>query len=199
MIGDVEESGLKKKSFFFGLAVMITTMVLFTGCITTQTPQVTPNPAQPSTATTSIGAPMTQAAMKNIVETAESDGRFTSFFAAVKAADLNDTLSDPDSTFTVFAPTDDAFRNLPDGSMDTLLKDPQGDLLQILLYHMVSEKLMAADLEKITSSETLQGGSLPISVSNGTLLVDGATVIITDVECSNGVIHGVDTVMLPPV
>ena len=82
--------------------------------------------------------------------------------------------------------------------MDALLKDPQGDLLQILLYHMVSEKLMAADLGKLTSAETLQGGSLPISVSNSTLRVDGATVIITDIECSNGVIHGVDTVMLPP-
>jgi uncharacterized surface protein with fasciclin (FAS1) repeats len=141
---------------------------------------------------------MTQAAMKNIVETAEADGRYTSFVTAVKAADLNDTLSDPNSTFTVFAPTDDAFKNLPDGTMDALLKDPQGDLLQILLYHMVSEKLMAADLEKLTSAETLQGGSLPISVSNSTLRVDGATVIITDIECSNGVIHGVDTIMLPP-
>jgi transforming growth factor-beta-induced protein len=141
---------------------------------------------------------MTQAAMKNIVETAETDGRFTSFVAAVKAADLNDTLSDPNSTFTVFAPTDDAFKNLPDGTMDTLFKDPQGDLLQILLYHVVNEKLMSVDLEKLTSTETLQGGALIISVSNGTVRVDGATVIITDIECSNGVIHGVDTVMLPP-
>jgi uncharacterized surface protein with fasciclin (FAS1) repeats len=136
--------------------------------------------------------------MKTIIETAESDGHFTSFVAAAKAADLNDTLSDPDSTITVFAPTDDAFKNLPDGTMDALLKDPQGDLLQILLYHMVSEKLMAVDLEKLTSAETLQGGSLPISVSNSTLRVDGAIVIITDIECSNGVIHGVDTLMLPP-
>ncbi len=70
-----------------------------------------------------------------------------------RAADLNDTLIDPNSTFTVFAPTDDAFKNLPDGTMDALLKDPQGDLLQILLYHMVSEKLMAADLEKLTSPD----------------------------------------------
>jgi uncharacterized surface protein with fasciclin (FAS1) repeats len=198
MIRDAGESGLKKKIVYLVLAVIITTMVLFAGCATTQPPPGTSNPAPTSTATISAGGPMTQAAMKNIVETAESDSRFTSFFAAVKAADLNDTLSDPDSIFTVFAPTDDAFRNLPDGTMDALLKDPQGDLLQILLYHMVSEKLMAADLEKLTSAETLQGGSLPISVSNSTLRVDGATVIITDIECSNGVIHGVDTIMLPP-
>lgn len=150
----------------------------------------TPTP----TVTTSVTT--TQAAMKNIVETAKADGRFTTLVAAVKAAELNDTLSDP-GPFTVFAPTDDAFKNLS-GSMDTLLKDPQGDLLQILLYHVVSGNLMAADLEKLTSVETLQAGSLPISVSNGTITVDGATVIITDIECSNGVIHMVDTVMLPP-
>ena len=198
MIRYAEESGLKNKSIFLVLAVIITTMVLFAGCATTQPPQVTSNPAPTSTPTISTGGPMTKAVMKNIVETAEDDGRFSSFVAAVKAADLNDTLSDPDSTFTVFAPTDDAFKNLPDGTMDTLLKDPQGDLLQILLYHVVSEKLMAVDLEKLTSTETLQGGALIISVSNGTLRVDGATVIITDIECSNGVIHGVDTVMLPP-
>lgn len=195
---DVEESGLKKKSLFILLAVILTTMVLAAGCTTTQPPQVTSNSAPPSTATISKGGSTTQAAMKNIVETAEADGRFTSFVAAMKAADLNETLSDPDSTFTVFAPTDDAFRNLSDGTMDALLKDPQGDLLQILLYHMVSEKLMAEDLRKLTSAETLQGGSLPISVSDSTLRVDGEKVIITDLECSNGVIHGLDTVMLPP-
>src|SRR5665647_540371 len=124
MIRDAEESGLKKKSISIVLAVIITTMVLFAGCATTQPPQVASNPAPTSTATISTGGPMTHAAMKNIVETAEADGRFTSLVAAVKAADLNDTLSDPDSTFTVFAPTDDAFKNLPDGTMDTLLKDP---------------------------------------------------------------------------
>ena len=86
-------------------------------------------------------------------------------------------------TFTVFAPTDDAFRNLSEGSMDTLLKDPQGDLLQILLYHAVSEKLMSSDLEKITSAETLQGGIPCQSASpNGTVTVDGARVIITDIK-----------------
>jgi transforming growth factor-beta-induced protein len=197
MIRDVEESGLKKKSIFLVFALIITTIVLFAGCAATQPTQVTSNPALMSTAT-SAGEPMTQSATRNIVETAEADGRFTSLVTAVKAADLNDTLSDPDSTFTLFAPTDDAFKNLPDGTMDALLKDPQGDLLQILLYHVVNEKLMAVDLGKLTSAETLQGGSLPISVSNGTLRVDGATVIITDIKCSNGVIHGVDTVMLPP-
>ena len=100
--------------------------------------------------------------------------------------------------FTVFAPTDDAFKTLSEGSMDTFLKDPQGDLLQILLYHVVNGKVMAADLGKLTSVETLQGGNLPVSVSNGVITIDGANVIVTDIECSNGVIHVVDTVMLPP-
>jgi uncharacterized surface protein with fasciclin (FAS1) repeats len=197
-ISNAGESGLKKKSIFLVSVFVIMTMVLLAGCATTQPPLGTSNAAPKLTATISTRGPVTQTAMKTIVETAESDGRFTSFVAAVKAADLNETLSDPDSTITVFAPTDDAFRNLPDGTMDALLKDPQGDLLQILLYHMAGQKLMAVDLEKLTSAETLQGGSLPISLSNSTLRVDGAIVIITDIECVNGVIHGVDTVMLPP-
>ena len=160
---------------------------------TTQTP--TPLPSVTTVAYT------TQSTMKNIVETAEADGRFTTFITAVKAAGLNDTLSSDtmsgSETFTVFAPTDDAFKKLSEGSMDTLLKDPQKDLLQILLYHVVPGKVMAADLKKLTSVETLQGGSLPVSVSNGVITVDGANVIITDIECTNGVIHVVDTVMLP--
>lgn len=143
-----------------------------------------------------------QSTRKNIVETADADGRFTTFVAAVKAAGLDDTLrSDTLSgseMFTVFAPTDDAFNTLSPGSMDTLLKDPTADLLQILLYHVVGGKVTAADLKKRTSIETLQGGNLTISASSGGITVEGANVIVTDIECTNGVIHGVDTVMLPP-
>jgi len=147
------------------------------------------------------GATTTSGARKNIVETLEADGRFTTFITAVKAAELDGMLrSDTDSgseLYTVFAPTDDAFKNYTD-SMDPLLQDPQGDLLQILLYHVVSGKVTAVDLEKLTSIETLQGGTLSISVSNGIITVDGANVILTNMQCSNGVIHVVDTVMLPP-
>ena len=132
--------------------------------------------------------------MKNIMETAAADGRFTTLVAALEAANLTETLSS-DGPYTVFAPTDDAFKKLPTGRMDTLLDDPQGDLLQILLYHVVSGKVMAADLQELTSAETLQGGTLPINISNGKITVDGATVIVTDIECSNGVIHVVDTVL----
>jgi uncharacterized surface protein with fasciclin (FAS1) repeats len=161
-----------------------------------------PAPTAPSIRPVTTGAPVPQSGTKTILETAEADSRFTTFVTAVKAAGLNDTLSgdtlsDP-TMFTVFAPTDDAFNKLSEGSMDYFLKDPQGALLQILLYHVVQGKLTAADLTKLTSVDTLQGGSLPFSNSNGVITADGASVIVTDIECSNGVIHAVDTVMLPP-
>jgi uncharacterized surface protein with fasciclin (FAS1) repeats/DNA-directed RNA polymerase subunit RPC12/RpoP len=167
-----------------------------------QVEMMTPSVSSTVIPTMTAFAPKTESTMKNIVETAEADGRFTTLVAAVKAAELNemlsgDMLSSPE-LFTVFAPTDDAFKMLSAGSMDTLLKDPQEDLLQILLFHVVKGKVMAADLEKLTSVETLQGGSLPISVSNGVITVDGTNVVVTDVECTNGVIHVVDAVMLPP-
>jgi uncharacterized surface protein with fasciclin (FAS1) repeats len=171
--------------------------------ISTRTPiaTLTQTPTGITTTTTTV-APEKQTGVKNILETAGADGRFTIFVAAVNAAGINDMLigDSPESheMFTVFAPTDDAFKNLPSGTMDALLKDPQEDLLQILLYHVVQGKVMAVDLRKLQSVETLQGGFLPISVSNSVVTIDGANVIITDIECSNGVIHGIDIVMIPP-
>ena len=162
--------------------------------------QPTQAPTPLPSVTTVTYAP--QSTKADIIKTLDADGRFTTFGTAVKAAGLNDTVGGDtlsgSEMFTVFAPTDDAFRKLSPGSMDTLLKDPQGDLLQILLYHVVNGKMSAADLKKLTFVETLQGGSLPISVSDGVITADGANVIITDIECTNGVIHVVDTVMLPP-
>jgi transforming growth factor-beta-induced protein len=188
-----EESDVKGKGITLIVSAMITVMVLCAGCASQQP---APMPSMTPGASTSPGE------MKNILATLEADGRFTTFVTAVKAADLNDMLSGDTLSgtemYTVFAPTDDAFRTLSEGSMDTFLKDPQGDLLQILLYHVVPGKVTAADLGKLTSVETLQGGALPISVSNGIMMAGGANVLITDIECSNGVIHVVDTVMLPP-
>jgi uncharacterized surface protein with fasciclin (FAS1) repeats len=192
-----EEISLKITRFFLVLAIMVTVLVLSAGCTTEQSDKVTPVPT--STATVTAGASPDQAAMKNIMETLETDGRFTTLVAALKATELNDTLSSPESTFTVFAPSDDAFKKLSSGGIDTLLKDPQGDILQILLYHIVRGKIMSADLAKLNSTETLQGASLSIGTSGGMITVDDANVIVTDIECSNGVIHIVDTVMLPPV
>jgi len=176
-------------------------LVLSVGCTTQQSVQVTPTPTPTPIPSTTNVSPATQTGVKNILETLEGDGRFTTFVTAVKAAELNDTLGGDtlsgSEKFTVFAPTDDAFKKLSPGSMDTLLEDPQGDLLQILLYHVVNGKLDSADLKKLTSVDTLQGGSLPISVSNGIITANDANVIITDIECTNGVIHVVDTVLLP--
>jgi uncharacterized surface protein with fasciclin (FAS1) repeats len=112
---------------------------------------------------------------KTIVETAVADGRFTTLVAAVTAAKLGDTLSGP-GPFTVFAPTDDAFKKLPPGTVETLLKDPEGKLKQILLYHVVSGKVMAADVVKLTSAKTVLGKDLVISAKNG-VKVNDANVI----------------------
>ena len=164
----------------------------------TSTQTTTSIPTTTATHTTTAFAPVIQQGTKNIVETLESDGRFSALVTAMKAAGLNDTLSDPDSNFTLFAPTDEAFRNLPAGTMDSLLADPQGNLLQILLYHVVTGKVMSTDLAKLTSVETLQGGSLLVSESGSMISVDDVKVIATDIKCSNGVIHVIDSVMLPP-
>ncbi len=205
---------MERKSIFLILAVLITASVMFAGCATQSPATVTPTPvptvtteitAAPMTTVTTVApmtpkttvAPTTQAGMKNIVETAAADGRFTTLVAALKAAQLDGNLSGP-GPFTVFAPTDDAFRKLPAGTVDSLLKNPQGQLKQILLYHVVNRKLMAADVMRLGSINTLQGQSLLIGVSNGMITVNGgAKVITTDIVCSNGVIHVIDTVLAP--
>ena len=133
----------------------------------------------------------------NIVETAVADGRFTTLVAALQAAGLDTTLCDETKDFTVFAPTDDAFAALPEGTVETLLEDPEGQLTDILLYHVADGRYMAADVVTMESIDTLQGSPLTIDTSDG-VMVDGATVIITDVTCSNGVIHVIDAVMIPP-
>lgn len=178
------------------------TLFVSTIAPTEQVEMMTPSLSSTTTTTETALAPTTESTLKNIIETAEADGRFTTFIAAVKAAGLDDTLSSDtfsgSERFTVFAPTDDAYKKLSPGSMDILLRNPQGNLLQILLYHVVSGKVTVADLKKLTTVDTLQGESLSISVSDGLITIDGAKVIVTDIECTNGVIHGVDTVMLPP-
>jgi transforming growth factor-beta-induced protein len=133
---------------------------------------------------------------KDIVETAIADGRFETLVAAVTAADLVDTLKG-DGPYTVFAPTDDAFAKLPAGTVDALLKDIP-TLKDILLYHVVAGKVMAEDVVKLTSATTVLGEPVTISVSGSTVNVNDAKVTVTDIECSNGVIHVIDTVLLPP-
>lgn len=135
------------------------------------------------------------ASAADIVDTAVAAGNFTTLVAAVKAAGLVDTLKGA-GPFTVFAPTDEAFAKLPAGTVDALLKDP-AKLKKILLYHVVSGKVMAANVVKMKSAKTVEGGSLKISAKGGKVMVDNANVIKTDIVCDNGVIHVIDTVLMP--
>jgi len=122
--------------------------------------------------------------------------RRTTIGTAVKAAGLVDTLSGP-GPFTVFAPTDAAFAKLPPGTLDNLLKNTPA-LKNVLLYHVVPGELMAADLAGKTSLVTAQGSALPVVSTSSGVKVDSATVVKADILCSNGVIHVIDAVMLPP-
>ena len=133
----------------------------------------------------------------DIVDTAVADGRFTTLVTAVQAAGLVDTLKS-EGPFTVFAPTDDAFAALPEGTLDSLLADPAA-LGDILLYHVVPGKVMAADVVSLTSADSAQGSPIAIEVVDGQVVLNGsATVVTTDIETSNGVIHVIDAVILPP-
>jgi len=133
----------------------------------------------------------------DIVETAVAAGSFKTLATALEAADLVEALKG-EGPLTVFAPTDDAFGKLPPGTVEGLLKpEKKADLQGILKYHVVAGKVLAADVVKMDSAETLQGKKLAIQVKDGTVMVDKATVTKTDIECSNGVIHVIDSVMLP--
>jgi uncharacterized surface protein with fasciclin (FAS1) repeats len=131
---------------------------------------------------------------KDIVQTAESAGSFSTLLAALDAADLVDTLKGT-GPFTVFAPTDAAFEALPEGVLDDLLAN-KAALTEVLTYHVVAGKLMASDVVALSSVTTLQGGDLAIDTTD-IVKIGGATIIQTDVECSNGVIHVIDTVLVP--
>ena len=133
---------------------------------------------------------------KNIVDIAVKDGRFKTLVAAVQAADLVETLKGK-GPFTVLAPTDDAFDKLPAGTVDGLLKDIPA-LKDILLYHVIPAKAMSCDVMKMSSATTAEGKDVSIKVEDGNVKVNDATVIIPDIEASNGVIHVIDTVILPP-
>jgi uncharacterized surface protein with fasciclin (FAS1) repeats len=135
--------------------------------------------------------------LKDIVDTAVAADGFETLVAAVTAAELVDTLKG-DGPFTVFAPTDEAFGKLPEGTLDDLLKPENKDTLTgILTYHVVPGKVMAADVVSLTSAKTVQGAEVAIAVENGAVKVDDANVTATDIECSNGVIHVIDAVILP--
>jgi transforming growth factor-beta-induced protein len=134
----------------------------------------------------------------DIVDTAVGAGMFNTLVAAVKAAGLVETLKG-DGPFTVFAPTDEAFAKLPAGTVENLLKPENKDLLvKILTYHVVSGKVMAADVVKLKSAKTVQGQNVSIKVKKGKVMLNKKTnVIKTDITTSNGVIHVIDSVLMP--
>lgn len=135
---------------------------------------------------------------KDIVDTAVSAGSFSTLVTAVKAAGLVDALKG-DGPFTVFAPTDAAFAKLPAGTLETLLKpENKGQLAAILTYHVVPGKIMQNDIQsKITEVKTLQGSSASVDAMTDTVTIDAAKIVATDVEATNGVIHVIDSVILP--
>ena len=132
---------------------------------------------------------------KDIVDTAVAAGSFNTLAKALQAAGLVETLKGA-GPFTVFAPTDDAFAKLPAGALDALLKD-KAKLTAVLTYHVVPGKVMAADVVQLKSAKTVNGKSVKIQVAGGEVSVDGAKVVKTDIQCSNGVIHVIDSVILP--
>jgi uncharacterized surface protein with fasciclin (FAS1) repeats len=136
-------------------------------------------------------------ATKDIVDTAVAAGSFGTLAAALTAAGLVETLKG-EGPFTVFAPTDAAFAKLPAGTVENLLKPENKDqLTKILTYHVVAGSVKAADVVKLTEAKTVQGQSVKITVKDGKVSVDGATVTATDIAASNGVIHVIDSVMMP--
>ncbi|MBK6645979.1 MAG: fasciclin domain-containing protein [Anaerolineales bacterium] len=182
---------MKRNSLFAGLLLAVS--LVMAACA----PAATPTPAPESTALpepTATPEPM----LSDIVDTAVADGRFTTLVAAVEAAGLVETLKG-EGPFTVFAPTDDAFAALPEGTLESLLlPENKQQLTDILLYHVVPGKVMAADVTGLTSAATVLGKDIAIKVDMGNVYINEAKVIITDIETSNGVIHVIDAVILPP-
>jgi transforming growth factor-beta-induced protein len=156
--------------------------LLISACGSDPTPTPTPTPAP---------TPMP----KTIVDVAVQDGRFETLVAAITAADLAGILSS-EGPFTVFAPTDDAFAALPMGTVEGLLQDIPA-LSKVLLYHVVSGEVSASAVMELSEAETVGGQSVSITVLDGEVFIDDAKVIITDIQASNGIIHVIDSVLLP--
>ena len=134
---------------------------------------------------------------RDVVDTAVAAGSFKTLAKALEAAGLIETLKGP-GPFTVFAPTDEAFAKLPAGTLEELLKpENKAKLQRILTYHVVAGRVMAADVVKLRSATAVSGDAIPVVVRGGTVTVDGARVVKTDIGASNGVIHVIDTVILP--
>lgn len=138
---------------------------------------------------------MMQPSDKTIVEIASENPDFSTLVTAIKTAGLVETLSG-EGPFTVFAPTNAAFEKLPAGTLEALLQD-KAQLTKVLTYHVVPNKVMAKDVVGLTSATTVEGSDVAVKVDGSTVMINNATVVTTDIEASNGVIHVIDTVLLP--
>lgn len=185
---------------------LLTLTLIFTlalaACSQTEEP-VAPTPTTASAAVEPTAEemeemPEEEMASNTIVDIAVNDGRFNTLVTAVTEAGLVDTLSS-EGPFTVFAPTDDAFAALPEGTVESLLADPQGALTDVLLYHVVEGAVSAETVVGLDSATTIEGEDISISVQDGSVFLnDTVAVIITDIEADNGIIHVIDAVLLPP-
>ena len=145
-----------------------------------------------------VGAMSARAADKDVVDTAVAAGQFQTLAAALDAAGLVETLKGS-GPFTVFAPTDEAFAKLPAGTVENLLKPENKDqLVAILTYHVVPGAVMAAEVVGLDEAQTVNGKTLKLTSNGGTVMVNDAKVTATDISASNGVIHVIDSVVLPP-
>lgn len=153
--------------------------------------------AQQGSTTAAKTAATHEAAGANIVNVAATAGDFNTLVAAVKAAGLVETLQG-DGPFTVFAPTDEAFAKLPAGTVDSLLMPQNKEkLVAVLTYHVVAGKVLAADVVQLSSADTVEGQPVSITADDAGVRINNANVIATDVMASNGVIHVIDTVLIP--
>ena len=180
-----------KRSSVYTVALCL--LLFTTACVPITAPAAMPATPEPAQET-----PMTESsAASDIVDTAIAAGNFTTLVAAVEAAGLVDTLKG-EGPFTVFAPTDEAFAAIPQETIDALLADPSGDLTQILLYHVLAGKVMAADVTDGLEATTVQGSPVNFTVADGNVQINDANIVTTDIEASNGVIHVIDAVIMPP-
>ena len=191
------------KKQFLSVAMGVAFLAMTAACNSANTDTTTENAAD----TTMVESSMTETGVevggammvpsKNIVENAMASSDHTTLVAAVKAADLVETLSGP-GPFTVFAPTNAAFDMIPKATLDGLLKpEAKADLAKILTYHVVAGAVKAADLTDGQEITTVQGGKLKVSIKDGVVMINGAKVTIADAMSSNGVTHVIDAVLMP--
>jgi len=180
------------KAFRFGPALVVLTVLSVSSVSAAET-----CPVGKVGACAAAGTGTCPGAAKDIVDTAVSAGSFKTLAAALGAGGLVETLKGK-GPFTVFAPTDEAFAKLPKGTVEDLLKpENKGKLVKILTYHVVPGKVMAADVVKLSSAKTVEGSEAKITVAGGNVKVDNAMVVKADICTSNGVIHVIDSVILP--